>query len=141
MTAKKIKEKFADTAEVDIYMQKLDHPLKDVLQALRQVILESSNEIGEHIKWNSPSFLFTGEMSPFDPKEYKRYIIVSNMLQKECVRLVFLSGAKLNDPGQLLTGNYTDGRRIAMFHNLAEVSAKKQQLQQLIAQWLEVLER
>lgn len=40
----------ADTPGVDAYMQKLDHPLKNVLEALRQMILSVDPELGEHIK-------------------------------------------------------------------------------------------
>ncbi len=39
---------------------------------LRNIILSTDKEIGERIKWNNPSFYYTGEMKPFDPKEYKR---------------------------------------------------------------------
>ena len=44
--------------------------------ALREVILTTDASIGEEIFWNAPTFFYTGEMKPFDPKEYKRYIIV-----------------------------------------------------------------
>jgi hypothetical protein len=95
MKAAKTPQPLANTAEVDAFMQKLDHPMKDVLQALREVILAADSGVGEHIKWNAPSFLYTGEMAPFNPKEYKRYIIVSNFFKQDCIRLVFPSGAKV----------------------------------------------
>ncbi len=50
--------------------------------------------MGERIKWNNPSFYYTGEMKLFDPKEYKREIIVFN-LYKRRILLVFPSGQKL----------------------------------------------
>jgi len=68
--------------QVEAYIQALDHPLKDVVHALRQVIATADEEIGEQIKWNSPSFYYTGEMKPFDPKEYKRDIVVFNLHKK-----------------------------------------------------------
>jgi len=49
------------------------------IEYLRQVILSIDSEIAEHIKWNSPAFFFSGEMKPFDPKEYKRDILVMNL--------------------------------------------------------------
>jgi hypothetical protein len=131
----------ADSAAVDGYMQQLDHPLKDVLEALRNIILSVDSEIGEHIKWNAPSFLYIGEMQPFDPKEYKRYIIVSNVYQKDCIRLVFPSGAKINDASGLLTGDYADGRRLAFFHNMEEVEAKKDALRNAVKTWLTLLDK
>ncbi|WP_413668601.1 DUF1801 domain-containing protein [Mucilaginibacter sp. Mucisp86] len=131
----------ADSAGVDAYMQKLDHPLKEVLEALRKIILTVDDEIGEHIKWNAPSFLYTGEMKPFDPKEYKRYIIVTNVYQKDCIRLVFPTGAKINDTSGLLSGDYADGRQLAFFHNMDEVAAKEGALRNAIKTWLTLLDK
>jgi len=36
--------------------------------------------------------------------------------QKDCIRLVFPSGAKIKDSSGLLQGDYADGRRLACFH-------------------------
>lgn len=142
MKAKNIKPIIlADSAGVEAYMQKLDHPLKEVLEALRKIILGVDSEIGEHIKWNAPSFLYIGEMKPFDPKENKRYMIVSNVFQKDCIRLVFPSGAKINDTSGLLSGDYEDGRRLAYFHNMEEVEAKEELLKKAITTWLTLLDK
>ena len=37
-------------------IEALDHPGKPVIHALRLLILESAPEVGEEVKWNSPSF-------------------------------------------------------------------------------------
>jgi len=66
----------------------LNHPLKNVVQALRKIVLSVDEEIAEQIKWNSPSFYYTGAMKPFDPKEYKRDIVVFNLHKNDCVLLV-----------------------------------------------------
>ncbi len=58
--------------KVDAYMQKLKHPLAEVVEALRRIILSTDTEVGEEIKWNAPPFFYTGAMKPFNPKEYKR---------------------------------------------------------------------
>jgi len=126
---------------VNEYMQALKHPLVDVVEALRQIILNTDTEIGEEIKWNALTFFYTGEMKPFDPKEYKRYIVVFNFFKKDCIRLVFPSGAKVNDTSGLLEGDYADGRRLAMFYNLEDVKAKKPQLEKVIRKWLKLLEK
>ncbi|WP_121810552.1 DUF1801 domain-containing protein [Mucilaginibacter kameinonensis] len=131
----------ADSAGVDVYMKKLDHPLKDVLEALRKIILSADSGIGEHIKWNAPSFLYIGEMGPFDIKEYKRYVIVSNVFQKDCIRLVFPSGARINDTSGLLSGDYADGRRLAFFHDMEEVAAKEEALKNAVKTWLAILDK
>jgi hypothetical protein len=134
------KTKASEPGKVDAYMQKLDHPLSDIVETLRQIILTTDPEIGEEVKWNAPTFFYTGEMKPFDPKEYKRYIIVFNLFKKDCIRLVFPSGAKVNDTSGLLEGDYADGRRLASFYNLGDVETKKATLQAAIKKWLELLD-
>ena len=131
----------SEPEKVDAYMKQLKHPLKDVVEALRQIILRTGKEIGEEIKWNAPTFFYTGEMRPFNPKEYKRYIIVFNLYQKDCIRLVFPSGAKVNDKTGFLQGEYADGRRLAFFTNVDEVKSKKKVLQAVIKKWLILLDK
>ena len=131
----------SEPEKVDAYLKKLKHPLKEVVEALRQIILSTDKEIGEEIKWNAPTFFFSGEMRPFNPKEYKRYVVVFNLYQKDCIRLVFPSGAKVNDKTGLLQGDYSDGRRLALFPNLAEVKSKKKVLQAVIKKWLKLLDK
>ena len=131
----------SEPEKVDAYLKKLKHPLKEVVEALRQIILSTDKEIGEEIKWNAPTFFFSGEMRPFNPKEYKRYVVVFNLYQKDCIRLVFPSGAKVNDKTGLLQGDYSDGRRLALFPNLAEVKSKEKVLQAVIKKWLKLLDK
>jgi len=131
----------SEPEKVDAYMAKLKHPLTDVVAALRKIILSTDREIGEEIKWNAPTFFYSGEMKPSDPKEYKRYIIVFNLFQKDCIRLVVWKGARVNGKSGLLEGDYADGRRLVLFHSMEEVKAKKAALQGVIRRWLETLER
>jgi hypothetical protein len=133
--------KASEPEKVDEYIRNLKHPLVDVVKALRRIILSTDKEIGEEIKWNAPTFFYSGEMKPFNPKEYKRYIVVFNLYQKDCIRLVFPSGAKVKDTSGLLEGDYADGRRLAMFHDQKEVKAKEKSLQQVIKKWLTLLDR
>jgi len=140
-TKQELLTKPSEPDKVDAYMQKLKHPLKDVVAALRQAILSTDPEIGEEVKWNAPTFFYSGEMEPSDPKKYKRYLIVFNLYQKDCIRLVFPSGARISDQSGLLEGDYADGRRLAFFHNLDEVKSRTKALQQAIRKWLSTLEK
>jgi len=132
--------KLSDREQVTEHIQKLDPDLGKTISALREIILNTDKDIGEHIKWNNPSFYYTGEMKPFDPKEYKREIIVMN-LYKGRVMLVFPSGATVNDQSGLLQGDYADGRRTVVFENLNDINAKKEDLQRIIKQWLQLVEK
>lgn len=135
-----MKAKLTDEEQVSEHIQKLEPAVGQVVETLRQIILSTDPEIGERIKWNNPNFYYTGEMVEFDPKEYKRDLIVMN-LHKGRIMLVFPSGAKVNDQSGLLEGDYKDGRRIAIFKDLVDVEAKHGALQKVILDWLELVER
>lgn len=128
----------SETDKVDAFMKKLKHPLKNVIEELRKIILSTHRSVGEEIKWNAPTFLYTGQMENFDPKEYKRYIVVSNFYQKDCIRLIFPSGARVNDKSGLLEGDYSDGRRLAHFYSSEDVKLKQKKLQNVIKSWLKL---
>ncbi|MDN3654754.1 DUF1801 domain-containing protein [Ferruginibacter paludis] len=132
--------KLSDEEQVTAHIQQLEPGLRKIVETLRIIILSTDKEIGERIKWNNPSFYYTGEMKPFDPKEYKREIIVFNLF-KGRIMLVFPSGAKINDSSGLLEGDYKDGRRLIVFKDLDDVQARKKILQQVIKKWLELVEK
>lgn len=119
------------------YYRELKHPLIEVVQALRKIILSTHHDIAEQIKWNSPSFYFTGEMKPFDPKEYKRDIVVFNLHRKDLILLVFPTGARVSDKTGLLEGNFKDGRKVAVFSSIAQATEKEKDLQSVILHWIE----
>ena len=131
----------SESDKVDAYMKRLKHPLSEVVEALRQIILKTDQNIGEEIKWNAPTFFYTGEMRHFDPKEYKRYLVVFNLFKKDCIRLVFWRGAKLNDTSGFLEGDYADGRRLAMFYGMQDVKSKKKALQDALRLQLKHLDK
>jgi hypothetical protein len=136
-----VKSKNVDTsALVTAHIQRLEPKLNEIIETIRQIILSTDAEIGEEIKWNNPSFFYTGEMKAFAPKEYKRYIIVMN-LYKGRVMLVFPSGEKIKDTSGFLEGDYKDGRRTTVFNDLNDVLAKKDILQNNIKKWLEFIEK
>jgi hypothetical protein len=118
----------SDPAAVDAYMKKLKHPLSKLAESLRQSILAADASIGEEIKWNAPAFFYTGPMAPFDPKEYRRHLVVFNFFKKDCIRLVFWRGDRANDKSGLLEGDYADGRRLAHFSNTKELTSRKKAL-------------
>src|SRR5580704_2092725 len=133
--------KASEPEKVDAYMAKLQHPLAKVVEDLRQIILSTDKEIGEEIKWNAPTFFYAGKMKPTNPKEYRRYIVVFNLFRKDCIRLVFPSGAKVKDASGLLEGDYADGRRLAMLQGSQDVKSKAKSLRAVITKWLSLLEK
>lgn len=122
----------SEPENVDAYMKKLKHPMKPVAEHLRKVILSADKSIGEGIYWNAPCFYFTGTMKPFDPKTYKRYIVGFNFFKKDCLRLIFLRGADVQKKGDPLTGDYKEGRRLALFSSMAEVKKHEKELKRIV---------
>ena len=110
-----------------------------MVELLRNIVIDSNPSIGQQIKWNSPSFFYTGAMKPFNPKEYKRDIVVFN-LRKNIATLVFPTGAKIENNNGLLQGNYTDGRRIAVFKHMDEVANRANDLQLALNDWIKKVE-
>lgn len=129
-----------DPQSVTDFISKLDLPFAELVEAIRQLILSTSPDIAEQIKWNSPSFFYSGDMKPFNPKEYKRDIIVLNT-RKNVALLIFPTGAIVNDTTGVLEGNYTDGRRMVTFKNMDEVNAWADDLQKVIRQWLALVDK
>jgi hypothetical protein len=129
VTSRKPKEtKPSDAEAVDAYMKKLKHPLAALAESLRQTILAADRCIGEEIKWNAPAFFYTGALQPFDPKEYRRHLVVFNFFRKDCIRLVFWHGDRAKDKSGLLEGEYADGRRLAHFSAPKDLAARKKAL-------------
>jgi len=68
--------------EVDAFLETLEHPLRDDVVRVRQLILSALPDITEAIKWNAPSFRATEFFATF------------NLRAKDEVQLIFHTGAK-----------------------------------------------
>jgi hypothetical protein len=132
--------KLSDSLQVTEHIKKLDPSIRKTVETLREIILGTDKEVGERIKWNNPSFYYTGELKPFDPKEYKREIIVFNLF-KNRIMLVFPSGANIGDQSGFLSGDYKDGRKIVIFKDLEDVKSKEKILRTVIKKWLTLVDR
>lgn len=128
-----------DPESVNGFIRNVEPEFASLIEAVRKLILATDKIIGEQLKWNSPSFFYTGAMKPFDPKEYKRDIAVLNC-RKGVVLVVLPTGAKIKDSSGLLEGSYADGRRMVTFKSLNDVKSKGKALQAAIKQWLYLVE-
>lgn len=130
-----------ETEKVNEFMAELKYPLADVIQYLRNYILSLDKNIGEGIFYNAPVFFYTGKMKPFDPKEYRRYIVGFNLFKKDTLRLIFLRGASADDPTGLLEGDYKDGRRLVLFKSIDDVKSKEAELKKIIKQLIKLIDK
>lgn len=122
------------------YLDNLEHPLKNVLLELQLQILSKFPEISAQLKWNSLSLYYNGEMKPFNPKEYKRDLVVFNLNKREYILLVFPTGSKIKDNNQVLEGDYPDGRRMLKINSIEDLNNKMTDLQLLIQFWIAQIE-
>ncbi len=135
------KQKPTDQEQIQEFYINTDHPLKEVMLKLHSIIMETDPEIGEHIKWNSPAFYFTGEMAPFDPKEYKRDIVVYNVHKKDEILLIFPTGAKVVDTTGILGGKFSDTRKSVQIKSMEDLLTMENDLKKVIKQWLALVEK
>lgn len=125
------------TEHVNELIQILEEPLKDLVTHIRTIALSIDPLIAEHIKWNSVSFFYNGEMKPFDPKTYQRDLLVCNTSRKKLL-LVFPTGAKIKD--ELKGKNYPDGRKVIAIENMEDLTEKTPGIKQIIRDWLALVE-
>ncbi len=134
------KLKLTDSEQVSRHIANLPKEIQPAVEYLRQVMLSLDEEISEHIKWNSPSFYYSGDMKPFDPQEYKRDILVM-YLRKDKIMCVLPTGMNIKVNTEILEGNYTDGRRIINFTNLDDIKRKEAKFRETIKEWLYLIEK
>ncbi|WP_077247840.1 DUF1801 domain-containing protein [Bacillus sp. FJAT-27225] len=66
---------------VSEYLENCNHPMKELIEQVRSIILSMDVGITEHIKWNAPSFCFNGDDR-----------ITFRLSKPDYVQLVFHSG-------------------------------------------------
>ena len=111
--------------DVDAWFATYDNPQKDLVQAVRNVILDSDDRVTEAIKWQAPTFMYSGNIASFYPKS------------RQHVSLMFHLGASLPDPTGLLEGT-GETSRVAKFTDADDLAAKADALRGLVRAWIEM---
>jgi len=109
--------------EVDAWFARYDNPQKDLVDAVRRVVLDTDDRVTETIKWQAPTFIYRGNIASFFPKS------------KAHVSLMFHTGASLPDPHGLLEGEGAVSR-VAKFIDADDLERKKPALQELVRAWV-----
>jgi hypothetical protein len=109
--------------EVDAWFETYDNPQKELVEAVRSLILDVDGRMSEAIKWKAPTFVFRGNLASFYPKSAKH------------VSLMFHTGASLPDPSGLLEGE-GDTSRVARFLDADDLAAKADALRDLVRAWI-----
>jgi hypothetical protein len=110
---------------VDAWFETYENPQRELVQAVRRVMLEADPRVSETIKWKAPTFMYKGNIASFYPKTTKH------------ASLMFHTGASLPDPTGLLEGE-GDTSRVARFLDESDLAAKEDALRGLVAAWIEL---
>lgn len=128
MTDKNLKP----AATVQSFIDALDHPLKDEIVALRQLLLHVDPAVSEEVKWNAPSF------------RTSEYFATIHLRAKESLQLILHLGAKssrsvpadaIADPEGLLKWLGPD-RASVSFVGAGSVAQKGDALAAIVRQWI-----
>lgn len=111
----------ATSPEVDAWFDDYEHPAKDAMLLVRDIIL-SDARMAETIKWKSPTFVYEGNMASFNPRT------------KAHVSLMFHTGASIPGSHPRLEGG-GDTARYMKFVDRADVDSAREDLRSIVAAW------
>ncbi|MEZ4361368.1 MAG: DUF1801 domain-containing protein [Kofleriaceae bacterium] len=109
-------------SEVEKWLAAYNNPMKPVVMAAREVILAADSRIDECIKWQTPTFMFNGNLASFNPRSKKR------------ASLMFHVGAMIPGSHPKLEGR-GDTARFMTFPDVASVHAVKRDLKRIVKAW------
>lgn len=119
--------------EVSHFLSEQNHPLIDLINQLRGVILNTGCGLEENIKWNGPNFHLANEdritMKIFPPKQ---------------IQLIFHRGAKKQtQPDQKLISEHSallqwkeNDRAILSLKTVEDLSKHQSEIQQIVKDWI-----
>lgn len=114
-----------DEELVNEFMDKLEGPAKDQVEALRKIIKEAAPALKERIKWNAPSYHYMQQdLFTFGPFKSGKTLLV---LHHPVI---------VNIESELLEGNYKD-RRLIHFTGDADIVKKKKELERIIKEMMQ----
>ena len=111
-------------------MSGLDHPLKEEVERLRTAILDSNDEMTEHVKWNAPSFCYAGEDR-----------VTFRLFPEDRVQLIFHHGSKVKgDAGDFVFDDDTGLLRWVAADRavvaLQDAKARQRDLVDVVSRWV-----
>ena len=88
--------------EVDGWFKAYGGPQKANMLRVREILLSAEPRLSECVKWQTPTFVFNGNMASFNPRA------------KKAVSLVFHHGASIPGDHPLLRGDGPMGRTVTL---------------------------
>ena len=113
------------SAEVDAWFEVLDHPLKEAMRRVREVILAADPRMEECVKWRTPTFTLEGNLASLQPRA------------KRFVSLIFHRGSEIPGEHPLLERDAALVRTLR-FADLGDVEARREGLEAVVRAWCEL---
>lgn len=119
--------------EVAEFLDELNHPLRNEIEKLRHIIINSTHGLTENIKWNGPNYC-DGEADR----------ITMKIQPPKQIQLIFHRGAKkqeqpkermIQTQSTILTWKEHD-RAIATFKNMTDVEKSEADLAAIVHDWI-----
>ena len=108
--------------DVEAWFARYQNPMKEVVQRMRDIILDADTRIEECIKWQAPTFVFEGNLASFFPKS------------KQHATLMFHLGARIPGDFPRLEGGGNTGR-VMKIGSVAEANATRRELERIVRAW------
>jgi hypothetical protein len=117
---------------VDEFMEKLEHPYKAEIEAIRAIILAADERVTERIKWNAPSFYLNDDFATFKLRPTATIQVVLHVGAKVKANPVEM---KIDDPSGLLKWAAKD-RCVVTFFDREDIASKKTAFVDILRQWI-----
>ncbi|WP_375766780.1 DUF1801 domain-containing protein [Archangium gephyra] len=118
---------------VETFLASLEHPFKQEILALRQIILGADPSIEEGIKWNAPSFRTSEYFATFQLRAKDGVQIILHLGAK--TRDTAATGIQIADPDSLLEWLAKD-RASVKFRDSKDVDAKRATFAKVLREWI-----
>ena len=124
----------ADTTHaVDDFMAALDHPFKELVQAIRAAILGVDARIAEGVKWNAPSFRLGEYFATVGLRDRRAIIVILHLGAR--TRDLPPDGMQVADPAGVLQWLAHDRAKI-VFAGPADIAGKQAAFRAVVGQWV-----
>lgn len=119
-------------ATVQAFISALDHPHKDAIVALRQLLLSADPAISEEVKWNAPSFRTSEHFATMHLRGQDSFQLILHLGAKSGRTMP--TGA-IADPDKLLKWLGPDRASVA-FAGAADLARKSDALVAIVQKWI-----
>jgi len=118
---------------VETFLATLDHPSRQEILVLRQVILAADQTIAEGIKWKVPSFHTSDYFATMNLRVKTGIGVILHFGAKKSD--ISITGVAIPDPDSLLKWLAND-RAMVTFRDLDDIAARRSAFSNLIREWI-----